>query len=468
MMHSVLSKEASMNLFLLGAIPSLFSANPLLTMYVLAAFVWILRMNWTPMQPAVFVYGFVYQLLQSAIRVFQANLAGLPLNTFDQSHNAEKAVYLAVTGVVLMSLTLAKWHGRYTFDNARLEAAFGRITIWRAFQAHLLFLVLAPLFSALKIGGLSQFMLPIEHLHWFAFCLLALAVLHRQRGYGWLTLAFLIEFMIGLTGFFSGFKTVIIYLVIAVLSVMTALKIRHLAFLALTAVLLIGLGLFWTAIKVEYRMFLSGGERSQLIVVSKTDQINYLLGAVRNMDKIDWSEATQGMLNRLQYTRMFQLTLDHVPANTAHAQGACWQSAVCHVLMPRLLFPDKAALDDSQHAAAYTGITWAGAAEGSSISLGYIAESYVDFGVPGMFLPILIISLGFGYLYSRVVIQAADTDLIALHYVGIILIFNPFSLIETSPSKLLGGILLRFLMYHYMIRPVLYPRLWKFIAPKNP
>lgn len=467
-MHSVLSKEARINLFLLGAIPSLFSANPLLTIYVILAFVWILRMNWMPRQPAVFVYGLVYQWLQSAIRVFQANLAGLPLNTFDQSNHAETAVYLTITGVLLISRMLAKWCRRYTFDHARLVAAFRSIAIGRAFQVHLLFLALAPLFSALKIGGLSQFILPIEQLHWFAFCLLALAVLHRQQGFGYLIVAFSIEFIFGLTGFFSGFKTVIIYLVIAVLSVMTVLKIRHLAFLALTAALLIGLGLFWTAIKVEYRMFLSGGERSQLIVVSKTDQISYLLRAVRNTDKIDWNEAADRMLDRLQYTRMFQLALDHVPANTAHAQGACWQSAVRHVLMPRLLFPNKAALDDSQHAAAYTGITWAGAAEGSSISLGYIAESYVDFGVPGMFIPILILSLGFGYLYSRVVKQAADTDLIALHYVGIILIFIPFSLIETSPSKLLGGILLRFLMYHHVIHPVLYPRLWRFIAPKNP
>ncbi|MGI9158462.1 MAG: hypothetical protein ACR2K1_01785, partial [Saprospiraceae bacterium] len=333
---------------------------------------------------------------------------------FDQIKNAETAVYLAITGILLISLILSKWSRRFSYNNACLLEVFRKISIWRAFQVHFLLLVLAPLFGALKIGGLSQFMLPIENVHWFAFCLLALAVLHQKREFIWLIIAFLLEFVFGLTGFFSGFKTVIIYLLIAALSVITRLKIRHLAFFAIISSLLIILGLFWTAIKAEYRMFLSGGARSQVIVVSSGEQINYLWSAVRNTKQIDWSRAANTLLDRLQYTRMFQLTLDYVPEYTAHEQGARWQSAVRHVLMPRIVNSNKAALDDSKTASKYTGIIWAGAAEGSSISLGYLAESYVDFGIPGMFLPVIILSSGFGYLYSLIVKKSEDTDLFGL------------------------------------------------------
>jgi hypothetical protein len=70
-------------------------------------------------------------------------------------------------------------------------------------------------------------------------------------------------------------------------------------------------------------------------------------------------------------------------------------------LTPRIFFPDKAALpSDSDMVRKYSGIYVAGNETGTSIAFGYAAESYLDFGVPWMFLPVLIFGIVMGALYA--------------------------------------------------------------------
>jgi hypothetical protein len=66
---------------------------------------------------------------------------------------------------------------------------------------------------------------------------------------------------------------------------------------------------------------------------------------------------------------------------------------VQHVLTPRVLFPDKSTLDDSKIT---TALLRRKITSDTSISVGYIAQAHVDFGVPGMFLPVLIIGVMIG------------------------------------------------------------------------
>ena len=63
-----------------------------------------------------------------------------------------------------------------------------------------------------------------------------------------------------------------------------------------------------------------------------------------------------------------------------HENGALWLDAITRPFMPRLFFPSKTAINDSERTNYYTGLAVAGAEEGTSISLGYVAESYIDFG----------------------------------------------------------------------------------------
>jgi hypothetical protein len=95
------------------------------------------------------------------------------------------------------------------------------------------------------------------------------------------------------------------------------------------------------------------------------------------------------------------LAVDREPAVLPHTNGSIISAAITHVLTPRVLFPGKAVLSsDSDMVRKYSGVWVAGRDEGTSIAFGYAAESYVDFGVPLMFLPSAVFGLMMGLAYA--------------------------------------------------------------------
>ena len=69
--------------------------------------------------------------------------------------------------------------------------------------------------------------------------------------------------------------------------------------------------------------------------------------------------------------------------------------ALVHIVTPRFLNPDKPDLiSDSELVRKYAGAAVAGSESNTSIAFGNAAESYVDYGLPWMFVPIVI----FGFL----------------------------------------------------------------------
>src|SRR5439155_11151925 len=80
------------------------------------------------------------------------------------------------------------------------------------------------------------------------------------------------------------------------------------------------------------------------------------------------------------------------------------REAVEHILTPRVFFPDKPIVtSDSELVRRYAGVWVAGVEQNTSIAFGYAAESYVDFGVPMMFLPIAVFGFAMGLAYAALV-----------------------------------------------------------------
>jgi hypothetical protein len=50
---------------------------------------------------------------------------------------------------------------------------------------------------------------------------------------------------------------------------------------------------------------------------------------------------------------------------------------------------------------------------GTSIAFGYAAESYLDFGIPWMFLPVFMFALAMGLVYRVVSVRIKHLDLMA-------------------------------------------------------
>jgi hypothetical protein len=118
-------------------------------------------------------------------------------------------------------------------------------------------------------------------------------------------------------------------------------------------------------------------------------------------------------------------------------EGLLWGEALEHIVTPRLFFPDKRVIDDSERTRLYTGIDVAGIEQGTSIGLGYVAESYIDFGPTFMFFPILLLGMFFGGIY-RFFMTRSKERLLGSALGASILIFQAYT-IETSNIKIVGG-----------------------------
>ena len=105
-----------------------------------------------------------------------------------------------------------------------------------------------------------------------------------------------------------------------------------------------------------------------------------------------------------------------------------------------------------------------GAEAGTSISLGYMAESYIDFGSIGMFAPILLLGLLYGFIY-RFFLQG-PLIFLGFSMATAILVFGAYNL-ETSNIKLVGGNLAALIVVGLFSRLVA-PSIWRWLCAAPP
>ena len=115
-----------------------------------------------------------------------------------------------------------------------------------------------------------------------------------------------------------------------------------------------------------------------------------------------------------------------------------------HLLTPRLFFADKEVLaSDSEMVLRYSGVLVAGAGwraagqeKDTNIAFGYAGESYVDFGLPLMFLPILVYGFLMGAVYRGLLAVIWHREL-AIALVTVVFWLSLY-LFERSWVKMLG------------------------------
>jgi hypothetical protein len=119
--------------------------------------------------------------------------------------------------------------------------------------------------------------------------------------------------------------------------------------------------------------------------------------------------------------------------------------------MPRLLFPDKPALpNDSDLTNYYTGLYMAGEEQGTSVSLGYVAESYIDFGIYGMFAPILMLGMLLGWFF-RFFLTRQNIPIFIGYGLAVTVLLEAYRF-ETASVKFLGAIVTAFLVAYVLHR----------------
>jgi hypothetical protein len=125
--------------------------------------------------------------------------------------------------------------------------------------------------------------------------------------------------------------------------------------------------------------------------IERFDRARTLSTGLLTQAAADYSEAATRLIDRLWAIKYPGMALDRVPSSIPHTGGDLMWEALTHLVTPRFLYPDKPELiSDSELVRQYAGAKVAGSESNTSIAFGYSAESYVDYGLPWMFVPAIV------------------------------------------------------------------------------
>jgi hypothetical protein len=219
--------------------------------------------------------------------------------------------------------------------------------------------------------------------------------------FGFVALIVSIEIVLGITGFFAGFREPIVLAVLAVLEVFDRRSSRHWMALAVASVAIMALGILWMGIRSEYRAEYVEVDQ---FAGSRSTRVSRVGGLTSNFLKNDsgsvWN-TTDSLVDRMWTVYYPALAVARVPKVLPHTDGAILSAAVTHIVTPRVFFPDKGELpSDSDRVRKYSGVYVAGREVNTSIAFGYSAEAFIDFGVPLMFVPVFAFGVFAGFCYT--------------------------------------------------------------------
>jgi hypothetical protein len=263
----------------------------------------------------------------------------------------------------------------------------------------------------------------------------------------------LFEFTSGLYSFFSNFKDVIFYTILVALTFVRKISFKQICYGIVGGGALFFLLLTWTAIKGDYRKYLNQGTKQQVVEVSRTQAFSKIGETVGSLTWDDYQKVINVFLYRTQYILHFAKAMDRVPALMPYEYGAVWWDNISFVLMPRLFFPDKPIYQATVKTMKYTGIRYAGLKDGASFSLGYFADSYVDFGYLGMFFPLIVLSFFIIFIYKK--LYAFKNINVLVRYAVINTALINLDTFESDGLFLFGRLVLLFLVTWLLSKYVL-------------
>lgn len=252
---------------------------------------------------------------------------------------------------------------------------------------------------AWEFPALTQAILALTYVRLATLFMIFRRLTHPRIRWAWIALVLLCEIPLGFTGFFAGFREPIMLAAVALLGVFDRRKLKHWIVLGVLAVPMLFTGVLWMAIRQDFRHDFE----SQVFAESREarlKRITALTAAWLNSDHTELFEDVDKFVDRLWVVYYPALAVSRVPQVLPHTNGAILGRALQNLVMPRFLFPDKGeVISDSEMVTQYSGVWVAGTNEGTNMAFGYAAESYVDFGVPLMFLPVLVYGFLIGMAY---------------------------------------------------------------------
>ncbi|MBN9482699.1 MAG: hypothetical protein J0H46_05065 [Bacteroidetes bacterium] len=424
----------------------------------------IVAFLWTPRIPPMLPYLFAYQLLQIFGAIWYADFLGKPLDSLYESVDSEFLIIFT-----LMQLALMAWLASVVFKMKKvprlddLRAAVMELDVKKVLTAYVITSIIFPILisatrSISSVSQLIQSFAVIKKL--FLIMLLFIVFLRKTQYRNLIIFIFIAEFVLSFVSYFSSFKEIFIYVLIAYLTVFPNIKTKTIVRLLPFVVFVIVLMVFWSSIKNDYRNYLNQGSRQQEISVSTSDALNYVADQAEAYNADAFSEGGEILLHRMQYMQQYSSVYSRVPSVIPFDDGKNTTSALTFLLMPRTFSDNKGILDPSTKASYYTGKTFTDAAHGTSISMGYFCDFYIDFGLWGMIIPLLIIAFGIGKAASYIM-NSTRYNLI-FTYCLFIAVFMSLGTFESDIIFYLGSIR-NYVVVLLLGNWLIFPRLNKYI-----
>jgi len=426
----------------------LLSVNPLLSTLAALLFIIFFLLLWRPGEPPIMLLILGIQWLQVVTKIYKADIMGLSIDGLNAyGGNNEKAIILSMMSLVVLALGIRLAIHKYKLsDQVVIRQQSTNLSVkrlWLFYIGYVAFSIFM-IYGSRIIPGLTQIIIVMAKLKWAVYFVFAYVCFSRATNLWLLFIAFCIELAFGLGAYFSSFREVFLITILAYVASGRKLALKQFSILLIMMGILIYFSLLWTAIKVEYRYYISGGTQAQIVVRSYGDRVVKLLDMVEAVDK-EMALAADQLTERISYVDYFGRALVMVPDRLPHTGGEIWLSALKHILMPRLLFPDKAEVgNDSLFTRRYTGLNMAGAERGTNISIGYMAESYIDLGQYFMFIPIFLLGLLVGKMFKYITSINKYPGIIS-YGLGIVVV-SCVSQVETPVIKILGSLVTSFIV----------------------
>jgi hypothetical protein len=442
--------------------------NPLETFVSCLIFPILFSLLWQLGELPVFLFAASFQSLEIITPIFNANSSGMTLEEIFRGPELASSFYFSIISIIVLAIGMKIGLGKQSninFSEIHLNAS--QLTPSRLAIAYVFFFIFSLLLSSFAFvnPSITQFILPISSLKWFVTFLIGWAGLRQDNFKPLMYIVLATEVIFGFTGFFSGFKTIFfLFIVLASGNIKRLKDVLQPTYLFLFVAVLI-LTIYWQSVKSDYRNYVNLGTNTQSVQVSVIDIISFHFNNINDFNLESFNDGLDSGLKRLGYLDFFAHSIRQVPTNIPHQNGRLWFEVIRHILTPRFLFPDKPPINDSDRTNEFTRLGVAGADRGTSISIGYMGESYIDFGFPLMIFPIFILGYFWGRSY-RTLINISTYPLLGLAAGTIFLLSFGLST-GGSNLKIVGGAVSTLILYSLILK-FFDKRLWQCLAIPNP